>query len=142
VDGRGFGPAIVDFSQNICITDEDKSFLGFNVNSGPYADELKAQLGGSGNVLHYTSSNPVYALPPTKNSGSQPIYVNTVTSDPSVIFNMDNLDVIVSDNSAVINSVDRLVSHDLYGRSRSLLTEPGAVIYSNRPLPPTGLTIQ
>jgi len=81
-------------------------------------------------------------LPPTKNSGSQPIYVNTVTSDPSVIFNMDNLDVIVSDNSAVINSVDRLVSHDLYGRSRSLLTEPGAVIYSNRPLPPTGLTIQ
>ncbi len=141
VDGRGYGPSIVDFSQNICITEEDKRFLGFNVNSAPYATELKAQLEGANNVLHYTLEDPVLAILPVAPE-DQPIYINTITSDPSIIFKMDVLNVSIGKNSVIQKSGDRLTSHDLYGRPRGLLTEPGAVIYVTKPLPPTNLSFQ
>lgn len=97
----------VNFSNNICITEIDRPFIGATTASANKLDNVV----GSNNVFYYSGSiEPVEAVTPSWDASA-------LTSDPKLKF-ADSRVEILTDSPVSQNGYDLGLKYDLYGNIR------------------------
>jgi hypothetical protein len=97
----------VEFLNNICSTEIDRSFIGATTASAAKLDNVE----GSNNVFYYSgSTEPVNAIVPSWDASGS-------TSDPKLKF-ADSRVEILTDSPISQNGYDVDLSYDLYGNVR------------------------
>ncbi|GBO90152.1 hypothetical protein MSSD14B_38200 [Marinobacter salsuginis] len=131
---HGFGDNVsVNFSNNICITEIDRPFIGATTASENKLNNVV----GSNNVFYYSgSAEPVEAVKPIWDASA-------LTSDPKLRFYDDRVEVL-TDSPVAQNGNNLDLKYDLYGNKRPI-TRPaiGAVeVAGSPPSVPSDISIQ
>jgi hypothetical protein len=119
----------IKWTDNICLTDKDKPFI----TSDYQGKLLESAITGEGNVWFSSANTNNNSIPPSWDS-------TKIFSDPKLLWSASKL--LVRPDSPIIGKSSSTLSHDIYGNSRGVSSEVGAVSYKMIPKPPHNLKIQ
>lgn len=119
---------------NICSNDQERPLIGNSINAEQHLDNFS----GSSNIWYYPDVSEVPTwddIPYT----DDPLY-----SSIDIIFSLALGSPALNKSVTTPESVTTpfTISHDIYGTPRSIVTAIGAVEFSSKPNPPSGLSIK